>query len=193
MPSRRRHLHPDVKRLTLAGALVLSGCAGSDLPRLERALAANDSATAALGQWCAAEAIAQPPTIRAMADRTASVSPPPAIRSRLGVAADEPVAYRHVRLTCGDAVLSVAQNWYVPSRLAPDMNRALETTDMPFGKVVAPLNFRRERLNSVRGRSPECPAGTVLSHRAVLRIADGRAISFVVECYTRSNLRARLL
>lgn len=177
-----------MRRLTLAGTLALSGCAETDLPRFERTLAANDSATAALGQWCATKGIAQPPTIRAQADRAASVSPSPANRGRLGVTADEPVAYRHVRLTCGDTVLSVAQNWYVPSRLTPDMNRTLETTDMPFGKVVAPLHFRRERLGSVRGRSAECPTGTVLSHRGVLRLADGRAISFVVECYTRANL-----
>lgn len=177
-----------MRRLTLAGALALSGCAETDLPHFERTLAANDSATAALGQWCATKGIAQPPTIRAQADRAAHIPPSPATRSRLGVTADEPVAYRHVRLTCGDTVLSVAQNWYVPSRLTPDMNRTLETTDMPFGKVVALLHFRRERLGSVRGRSAECPTGTVLSHRAVLRLADGRAISFVVECYTRANL-----
>jgi len=30
----------------------------------------------------------------------------------------------------------------------------------------------------------------VLSHRAVLRIADGSAISLVIECYTRANLKA---
>jgi len=93
-----------------------------------------------------------------------------------------------VRLTCGDAVLSVAHNWYVPARLTPKMNHALETSDTPFGKVVAPLGFRRERLGSQRGRMAECPVGTVLSHRAVLKLADGRAISLVVECYTRANL-----
>ncbi|MFM6832719.1 MAG: hypothetical protein ACKOVA_20640, partial [Novosphingobium sp.] len=93
-----------------------------------------------------------------------------------------------VRLTCGDTVLSVAHNWYVPARLTPEMNRTLETTDAPFGKVVAPLGFRRERLASRRGRMAECPEGTILSHRAVLRLLDGRAISLVVECYTRANL-----
>lgn len=93
-----------------------------------------------------------------------------------------------MRLTCGGAVLSVAHNWYVPARLTPEMNRALETSDTPFGKVVAPLGFTRERLASQRGRMAECPVGTVLSHRAVLKMADGRAISLVVECYTLANL-----
>nr|WP_246385481.1 hypothetical protein [Novosphingobium hassiacum] len=172
----------------LAAPLALGGCAAGDLPRFESVLATNESATAALGQWCGAQGIAQPPTIRALADRRASMVASPAIRTVLGVSATEPVAYRHVRLACGDTVLSVAHNWFVPARLTPDMNRILETTETPFGKVVAPLGFRRERLASRRGRMAECPAGTVLSHRAVLRLADGQAISLVVECYTRANL-----
>ncbi len=169
-------------------ALALSGCGGGALPRFEKTLAANDSATLALGQWCAAQGIARPPEIRALADRAASNPPSPAVRASLGVSASDQVAYRHVRLTCGDTVLSVAHNWYVPARLTPEMNRTLETTDAPFGKVVAPLGFRRERLASRRGRMAECPEGTILSHRAVLRLLDGRAISLVVECYTRANL-----
>lgn len=106
----------------------------------------------------------------------------------LGVGPDEPIAYRHVRLTCGDTVLSVAHNWYVPARLSQAMNQTLETTDIPFGKVVAPLGFHRERLSQMRGRMDECPAGTILSHRAMLRLADERAISLVIECYTRENI-----
>lgn len=172
----------------LAVALALSGCASAALPRFEKTLAANDSATLALGQWCAAQGFARLPEIRALADRAASNPPSPAVRASLGVSASQPVAYRHVRLTCGDTVLSVAHNWYVPARLTPEMNRTLETTDAPFGKVVAPPGFRRQRLASRRGREAECPEGTILSHRAVLRVADGSAISLVVECYTRANL-----
>lgn len=100
------------------------------------------------------------------------------------------MAYRHVRLSCGASVLSVAHNWYVPSRLSPDMNEALETSDTPFGKVVAPLRFTRERLASERGPAEGCPKDTILSHRAVLRLPDGRPLSLVVECYTRANLRS---
>lgn len=176
-------------RLALAALLALTGCTNANLLQFEKALAANDSATFALGEWCAGHDIAQPPTIRALTDRTARHSPSPAVRAALGVSRDETVAYRHVRLTCGDAVLSVAHNWYVPARLAPDMNRILEATETPFGKVVASLGFRRERLASKRGRGPECPKGTVLSHRAVLRIGDGSAISLVIECYTAANFK----
>ena len=70
------------------------------------------------------------------------------------------------------------------------MNTTLAQTDTPFGTVVAPLHFTRERLAARRGRMAECPAGTVLSHRAVLRRPDGLAISLVVECYTRASVQS---
>ncbi|MDE2621396.1 MAG: hypothetical protein KGL54_14645, partial [Sphingomonadales bacterium] len=95
---------------------------------------------------------------------------------------------RHVRLTCGPATLSLAHNWYVPERLSPAMNRTLATTHVPFGKVAAPLGYRRERLGTLARRAPQCPPGTVLAHRAVLRLPDGRGLALLVECYTAANL-----
>ncbi|GEN99619.1 hypothetical protein NSE01_14520 [Novosphingobium sediminis] len=139
-------------------------------------------------QWCAARGIAAPAQIVAESNRGEQETASPAIRATLGVAAEEPLTFRHVRLRCGSAVLSDAKNWYVPARLTPAMNTTLETTQTPFGTVVRPLGFHRERLESRRGRAAECPAGTVLSHKAVLRLPDGRGISFVAECYTRANL-----
>ena len=168
-------------------SLALPACTAT-LTRFERTLAANDSATLALQQWCSTRRIASPAEIVADTDRSAMEAPSPATRAALGVNPDEPLAFRHVRLRCGIAMLSDAKNWYVPARLTPAMNMALETTRTPFGTVVRPLGFRRERLESLRGRAAECPAGTVLSHRAVLRLADGQPISLVIECYTRSNL-----
>lgn len=178
-----------MRRMLWAALAALPGCTNPNLPRFEAVLAANDSATAALGQWCGARQIAQPPVIRALADRDAKLAPTSAVLAALGVQNDAQVAYRHVRLACGDHVLSIAHNWYVPARLTADMNRTLEATDTPFGKVVTPLGFRREKLAAQRGQAAECPKGTVLSHRAVLRLADGSAISLVVECYTASNLK----
>jgi chorismate-pyruvate lyase len=175
-------------RLIALAALALAGCTNPQLPRFQAVLAANDSATSALGQWCAAQGIADPPTIRAVADRTANAPPSAQVRATLNVGSQEAVGYRHVRLVCGKTVLSVAHNWYVPERLEPHMNHTLETTDTPFGSVVAPLKFHRERLAEKRGAMDECPPGTVLSHRALLRLPDGNPISLVVECYTRSNL-----
>lgn len=86
--------------------------------------------------------------------------------------------------------MSEAWNWYVPARLPPAMNAVLENGDTPFGKVIAPLGFSRQRLASKRGAAAGCPPGTVMSHRAVLRLPDGKPVSLVTECYTRANLRA---
>ena len=97
------------------------------------------------------------------------VPPSTAVREALAVGASEPIAYRDVQLTCGVHVLSVAQNWYVPSRLAPAMNEALETSDRPFGSVVAPIRFTRERLSSKRGAAEGCAPDTLLSQRAFER------------------------
>lgn len=166
---------------------LLASCTAPRLAQFERTLAAQDSATAALGDWCSARRIGDPPTIRAE-QVPASPQPTPDIRRLLGVTEAEPLAYRHVRLACGPAVLSEADNWYVPARLTSEMNRTLATTQTPFGKVVSPLGFRRERLSAQRGRAGDCPQGTVLSHRALLRLPDGKPLSLVTECYTKANL-----
>ena len=142
----------------------------------------------ALRQWCATRHIADPPEIRARPVAGKASALPPDLRAMLGVGQEEALGYRHVRLTCGHTVLSEAHNWFVPTRLPPEMNTALASSDTPFGKVIAPLGFTRERLASQRGRAPGCPAGTVLAHRALLRLANGWPISLVVECYTAANL-----
>ncbi|MEO5598416.1 MAG: hypothetical protein ABIQ66_07330 [Novosphingobium sp.] len=175
----------------LATTLGLPGCAAPHvemLPRFEATLAAQDSATAALGQWCAERGLAAAPTISATLVHGADATPPPDLRTRLDVTATEPLAYRHVRLSCGKAVLSEAHNWYVPGRLTTDMNAALADSDTPFGKVVAPLHFRREPLATQPGRALPCPRGTISTHRALLRLPSRQPISLVVECYTRANL-----
>lgn len=181
-------VRPRAQALLLTLALP-SGCVAQDLAGLERTLSSQQSATAALEQWCSAKHIAEPAKVVADADRSARMPASADVRAALAVAAGPALGYRHVALRCGGRVLSVAHNWYVPERLTPEMNHTLETSDVPFGKVVAPLQFRRERLARVRGRAAECPAGTVLSDRALLRKPDGQAISLVIECYTRANLR----
>lgn len=175
-------------------ALLLSGCAGPQARRLRRfeaTLAANDSATRALEQWCAVERLGDPPDVTAEVLDTAPPREPADVRSLLGVGAKTPLGYRHVRLSCQGATLSLAHNWYVPDRLTPDMNRALAASHVPFGKVAAPLGYRRERLSSRRGPGRDCPTGTILSHRALLRLPDGRALALLVECYTAANLSGR--
>jgi hypothetical protein len=68
------------------------------------------------------------------------------------------------------------------------MNAALRDGDIPFGKVAASLHFRREPLPTIAGRGENCPGGTISTHRARLVLPDGRALAFVIECYTAANL-----
>ena len=62
------------------------------------------------------------------------------------------------------------------------MNRALDTTDTPFGTVVKPLEFHRQRLSAVvlDGRR------AILRHEALLETPDGTPFSLVVETYLRA-------
>ncbi len=167
-------------------AAALAGCAtaGGDVAALERTLRAHASATAALEEWCAARGFAAAPQIAATLIAGPAPATPPGLRERLGVSRDEPLGYRHVRLSCGSRVLSVAHNWFVRAALSRDMNAALDTGDIPFGKIAAPLGFTRETIDTRRGGEPGCPAGTVLSQVALLRLPDGRPLAFLTECYT---------
>jgi chorismate-pyruvate lyase len=171
------------------------------LQSMNAELLSHDSATSTLEHWCAVHRLASPPRIVAV--RVVLEKPPtPEQRRDLDVAPTEPVRYRRVRLMCGNWVLSEADNWYVPGRLTPEMNRLLDTTDVPFGKVVRALHFQRHTLSSTLLWLPlpdgwemrEIPAGggaaaldmppTLLQHRAVLTLPDGTPISEVVETYT---------
>jgi hypothetical protein len=174
--------------------------AGEALDRFEADLDGAASATAVLGAWCAEHALADPPVIQALPadgpDKPASAE----IRRRLRAGPGEAVRHRGVRLTCGDHVLSQADNWYRPGQLTPEMNRRLETTTTPFGVVVKPLSFRRETLKVERLFDPSAapaepgPGGSLvlprqlLRHRAVLLTGEGAPFSLVVETYTADIL-----
>jgi len=71
----------------------------------------------------------------------------PEQRLRLHVGPEVEVTYRHVELTCGEHVLVEAENWYVPSRVGPDINHLLITTDTPFGRAVRDLKPARENFS----------------------------------------------
>lgn len=173
-------------RIVAASAVTgLSACATAgetEVARLEALLAHHDSATLALEDWCRAQGLADPrviahPVVGAMARE------PEDLREKLGVGPDEVVKLRQVRLACGDLTLSRAFNWFVPARLTPEMNETLASTTTPFGKVAAPLKFRRELLASQRGSGPGCPAETRLFQRALLRLPDSKGLALVEECY----------
>jgi len=176
-----------------AASLPLAGCAyrpaDATLAAFEANLAGHASATEALQQWCEALRIAPGAQIRAEFVSGADAAQPADLRAVLGVGPEEPVGYRHVQLVCGDKVLSDAQNWFVPARLTPEMNRQLTATKVPFGRITASLNFTREPLRPARRGDPGCPAEAISTHRARLVLPDGRPLAYVVECYTSANMR----
>jgi chorismate-pyruvate lyase len=176
------------------------------LETLNADLLSHDSATLTLDRWCEDHRLAASAHIVAElihgADKVASAED----RERLGVTPSEPVRYRKVRLSCGGHVLSEADNWYVPGRLTPEMNKVLDTTDTAFGRAVQALKFRRRTLSAKLLWSP-LPAHwdmgapipqqqkealavphAVLEHRAVLTLPDGTPFSQVVETYTSEVL-----
>jgi chorismate-pyruvate lyase len=176
------------------------------LQTLNAELLSHDSATLTLDRWCDTHRLASPAKIAAVRDKTTTKPPTPEVRKALGVSDQEPIRYRRVKLTCGAHVLSEADNWYVPARLTPEMNRVLETSDTPFGRAVQALHFQRRTLAAkllwsplpdgwdMAPVSPEAGAATlrvpheVLQHQAVLVLPDGTPFSQVVETYTEAVL-----
>lgn len=173
---------------TAAGTVTACTSERQTIAALERALGANPSATHALEDWCAARGLAASPVIVARRIKGEAGVEPPDLRVRLGVGPDVALGYRHVELVCGDKVLSEAHNWYVRERMSDAMNTALDASDIPFGKVAAPLGFSRETIDSRHGGEPGCPVGVVLSQIALLRLPDGRPLALVTECYTRTAI-----
>ena len=173
------------------------------LETLNADLLSNNSATLTLAHWCDIHHLAFPATIKAV--RVAQDKPVSSEqRQELRVSPAEPVRYRRVQLKCGAVVLSEADNWYVPSRLTPEMNRLLETSDTPFGKVVQGFHFQRRTLsakllwrplpegwemNPATANTAMDPMPAILlEHRAVLTLPDGTPFSEVVESYTSKVL-----
>ena len=159
---------------------------------LSARLLAAPSATAVLEAWCAERGLAPDPRIVAVRVPGPDKLPGAARRERLAVGADEPVRYRRVRLTCGSHVLSEADNWYVPSRLTPTMNAALDNSQAPFGHVVRPLGPSRRNLSLTMLWSPENgglpgPGEPLFSVEAVLS-AGGIPFCEVAETYTGAVL-----
>jgi chorismate-pyruvate lyase len=163
------------------------------------------SATSTLEKWCADHHMAEAPKIVAKrfvgADKPASAE----TRQRLSVGDGETVKYRRVALVCGAHVLSEADNWYVPGRLTQEMNRQLEETETPFGKVVATLHPFRQTFEAKLLWSPlpsgwemgaraeeqagaAVPPHALMEHRALLYGEDQRPFSEVDETYTSGVL-----
>jgi chorismate-pyruvate lyase len=176
------------------------------LQSLNADLLSHDSATLTLDRWCATHHLADPATITAERVRDVEKPATAAQRDLLHVGPAEPLGYRRVRLHCGAHVLSEADNWYVPSRLTPEMNQALDHTDIAFGRAIQALHFQRHTLSATLLWTPlpegwemtpataSGPRGeltipaSVLQHMAVLSLPDGTPISALTETYTAEVL-----
>ena len=154
---------------------------------LRARILSGHSATAVLEAWCAERGLSADP--RLVARRIPGPDKPldAAQRRRLGLAPDERVRYRRVRLACGVHVLSEADNWYVPGRLTPAMNAALDETDAPFGRVVRPLEPTRRNvaLRPLRDADapPPGPDDPLFEVDAVLATRSGLPFCEVAETY----------
>ena len=182
-----------------ASAQTPSAAADPLVPRLDpfaltQALSAellgSQSATATLEHWCRDHHLADIPRIVAHVVRGASRTPSREQLRRLDVGAERDVAYRRVRLQCGTHILSEADNWYVPGRLTSEMNRSLESSDTPFGTVVAPLQpYRRTFAVKLLWSDTARPMpDTLFEHHALLYTRDDRPFSEVAEVYRRDLL-----
>ncbi|WP_295447835.1 hypothetical protein [uncultured Thiodictyon sp.] len=168
---------------------------------------ASRSATRSLEGWCRDHRLAAEPKIVAHVMAAQDKAPTDEQRQRLAVTDQDVVKYRRVRLQCGTQVLSEAENWYVPARLTSEMNRLLETTDTPFGKVVesvepyrrtfavtqlwAPLPAGWERESGPLPRATGCILAipdAILEHRAVLYTREHQPFAEVAEVYQRQLL-----
>jgi chorismate-pyruvate lyase len=170
---------------------------------LNAEILASRSATATLEKWCRDHEMAPEPRVIAevLAGEPRAVDAEQ--RQRLRADSSEVVRYRRVRLRCGEHVLSEAENWYLPGRLTPEMNHALDSSDTPFGRVVAPLEpFRRtfaarllwsplpEGWERSAQAVPPCFSsgplpipGALFEHRALVLDRDNRPIAEVREVY----------
>ncbi|OOG51401.1 hypothetical protein B0E50_00620 [Rhodanobacter sp. C01] len=178
----------------------------AELQTLNADLLSHPSATSTLEHWCGTHHLATEAKIVAHRVQGADKPLPEGARALLDIGPNGPVRYRRVQLACGDVVLSDADNWYVPARLTAAMNQQLDNSDVPFGKVVQPLHFRRQTLSAELLWSP-LPNGWdsgaalppssdkllaipahVLQHRALLYTQDNQPFSLVIESYTANVL-----
>jgi hypothetical protein len=168
----------------------------------------SSSATLTLEKWCRDYRLAEEPKIVAHLIRGVDKPPTAEQRQRLQVTGRELVKYRRVQLRCGGHVLSEAENWYVPSRMTSEMNRLLEITDTPFGKVIQPLGPYRQTLSiktlwsplpdgwarespqrsTADTTSPLAIPDALFEHRAILYIRKHKPLAEVYEVYQRQIL-----
>ena len=146
------------------------------------------SATFTLEKWCRDHGVAEPVIVVARSSLMAASPPGPDRLSRLRVTEDKAVRFRRVQLLCGGHVLCDADNWYVPGRLTPEMNHLLETSDIPFGKVVRALEPHRETFAAARFWSADHIPQSLFRIQALILGPDHVPLAEVDEVYQRPLL-----
>ncbi|MFT8782523.1 MULTISPECIES: hypothetical protein [Acetobacter] len=183
--------------------------------QMENRLLAENSATHTLEHWLHEHGLlGRADTLRAERERTAQRLCPPDLAAALSLPTsqgEQCLRYRKIRLVAHNRTYSEAENWFVPERLTKPMTEALEQTDTPFGRVVAPLRFTRQLIRRETLWSPLPPLWEMqhhippsphsaeaengedapldlpphfFRHIALLRRDDGTPFSLVVETYT---------
>jgi hypothetical protein len=146
---------------------------------LNTRLIAGATATDTLLAWCDEHGLSEGPITVEIEQCFAPVVVPDEVLQALELDPGDTIHYRQVRLMRGSLALAAAENWFVPQRLTAAMNEALIETNIPFGRVIAPLQPAR-RLLAVH---PQPHAEIILHHSAVILSKPGTALAFVKESY----------
>lgn len=164
------------------------------LCRFQSLLLASDSASAVLANWARGDSD-KTPKLEARKLRGPERSATAQQRVRLSVGEREPLRHRRVYLIAAGQVLSVADNWYVPGRLLPEMLTELTHGMTPFGTAIAELKPRRktlsiESLAELREAAEysRLPPWLLRVHALVID-QHGRPLCEVNETYSRNILK----
>jgi hypothetical protein len=147
---------------------------------LSTRLISGATATETLLAWCDEHGLADGPITVEIRQRFSPAVVPDDVLPALNLDPCEAISYRHIQLMRGSLPLAAAENWFVPQRLTADMNEALIRTNVPFGRVVAPLHPFRRTLAAHLPSHTE----TILVHKAVILSSAGAALACVKESYS---------
>jgi hypothetical protein len=165
---------------------------------LSTRLIGGATATETLLAWCEEHGLSHGPITVDVRQRFSPAVVADDVLTALEPVFGETIHYRQVRLMRGSLPLVAAENWFVPQRLAAGMNDLLQTTDAPFGTVIAPLHPSRRTLAARAGplttdpaEDPERPSDLahpsrpeiILEHIAVILSESGTALALVKESF----------
>jgi hypothetical protein len=123
---------------------------------LLRHILRGPTATLAMARWCAGRGI-DDGLLLARVDRTSPPCFAPGILlDAMGVVGPTRLRHRRVTLVRGGTALSDCDLWWLPDSLPAAVTLALDTTDQPFGMLVAPLRpMRRTVETRIRAAAAE--------------------------------------